>query len=76
MLFAYGAFTLYGGPFQAPLTKQVVGNSSVRSQPDHTTPHDPEKATPAGLAPSRFGLDPRSLAATGGIAFAFSSWGY
>ena len=54
--FAYGAFTLYGGPFQAPLTRQVVCNSSARPQTDLTTPHNPGKATPAGLTPSRFGL--------------------
>jgi hypothetical protein len=74
--FVYGAFTLYGGPFQAPLTRQAIGNSSARPQTDRTTPHNPGKATPAGLTPSWFGLDPRSLAATDGIAIAFSSWGY
>jgi hypothetical protein len=74
--FAYGAFTLFGGPFQAPSARQMIGNSPVRPQPNPTAPHNPEKATPAGLTPFRFGLDPLSLAATDGIAFAFSSCGY
>ena len=76
MPFAYGAFTLYGGPFQAPSTRQVVADSSARPQTGHTTPHNPGKATPVGLTPSRFELDPLSLAATDGIAVAFFSCGY
>jgi hypothetical protein len=74
--FAYGAVTLFGGPFQAPSARQVVGNSPVRLQSNQATPHNPDQATPAGLTPDRFGLDPLSLAATDGIAFAFSSCGY
>jgi hypothetical protein len=54
--FAYGAFTLYGGPFQAPSARQTVGNSPIRPQSDHTPPHNPGKAMPAGLTPCRFGL--------------------
>ena len=76
MPFAYGAITRYGWPFQAPSARQVVVDSSVRPQTDLTAPHDPGKARLVGLTPSRFGLDPRSLAATDGIAFAFFSCGY
>ena len=54
--FAYGAFTLYGRPFQALSARQTVGNSPVRLQSDQATPHNPGKATLAGLTPCRFGL--------------------
>ena len=56
MSFAYGAFTLFGWPFQAPSTRQVVDNSPTRPQSDHRVPHNTDKATPVGLAPYRFGL--------------------
>ena len=76
MLFAYGAFTLYGWPFQAPSTRQVVDNSPTRPQSDRIAPHNTGKATLAGYCTFPVWAVPRSLAATDGIAFAFSSWGY
>jgi hypothetical protein len=54
--FAYRAFTFFGGSFQRPSARLVFCNSPIRLQPDQTTPHNPDKATPAGLTPSRFGL--------------------
>ena len=48
MSFAYGAFTLYGWPFQAHLTRQVVDNSPTRPQSDRTAPHNTGKATLVG----------------------------
>ena len=55
-LFAYGAFTLFGGSVQRPSAKLTVGNFPARPQPDHVTPRNPERATPAGLTLVRFGL--------------------
>src|SRR6476661_3401801 len=56
LLFAYGAFTRYGGSFQRPSAKQVISYFPTRPQPDPATPHNPGLATPAGLTPDRFGL--------------------
>jgi hypothetical protein len=55
-LFTYGAFTLYGGSFQRPSAKLMISYFPDRPQPVHATSHNPGKATPAGLAPYRFGL--------------------
>jgi hypothetical protein len=54
--FAYGAFTLYGGSFQRPSARLVFSNSPDRPQPIQAKPLNPAQATPAGLAPARFGL--------------------
>ena len=55
-IFAYGAFTLYGGSFQRPSAKLMISYFPDRPQPVHATSHNPGKATPAGLTPYRFGL--------------------
>ena len=55
-LFAYGAVTLCGGPFQKPLAKVVICNSSTRPQPNQEVSRNPTQATLAGLAPAWFGL--------------------
>ena len=55
-LFAYGAITLYGGPFQWPSAKLVFCNSPARPQSSLVASHDPPPATPVGLAPAGFGL--------------------
>ena len=56
--FAYRAFTFFGGSFQRPSARLVFCNSPIRLQPDQTTPHNPDKATPARLAFDRFRLFP------------------
>ena len=75
-LFAYRAITFCGGSFLKPSAKVVICNSSTRPQPGLTASHNPVKATPAGYRTFTVWADPRSLAATDGIAIAFSSWGY
>jgi prepilin-type processing-associated H-X9-DG protein len=55
-LFADGAVTLYGGPFQKPSAKVVICNSSTRPQTDQEASRNTAQATLAGLAPVRFGL--------------------
>ena len=52
----YGAFTLFGCPFQAPSTRLVICNSLAGLQTGRATSRNPDKATLAGLTPSRFGL--------------------
>src|SRR5205814_9209725 len=58
---AYGTFTLCGGPFQALVLGTVLSNPSVLPQPRDE---------------SRFGLFPRSLAATDVIDVSFFSSRY
>ena len=52
----YGAFTLFGGPFQAPSTKPLICNSPVDLQADQAMSRNPNAATPAGLTRHWFGL--------------------
>ena len=58
MHFVYGAITLYGGPFQVPSTIHLLCNSPRGLRPSPARSHDPALATPASLAPMRFGLFP------------------
>jgi hypothetical protein len=62
--FAYGALTLSGGPFQAASARLHVQTGQAPPGPCNPGPEGPVWAPP------------RSLAATGGISFDFSSWGY
>ena len=62
--FAYGALTLSGGPFQAASAINPMRTGQAPSGPYNPGPEGPVWALP------------RSLAATGGISFDFSSWGY
>ncbi len=62
--FAYGALTLFGGPFQ-------VASASISLQTGQAPPgpYNPGAEAPVWALPV-------SLAATQGISFDFSSWGY
>ena len=62
--FAYGAITLYGQSFQTDSASGSVGNSPALNRAGPTTPMDPKT--------HRFGLFPRSLAATDEITDLFS----
>ena len=62
--FAYGALTLSGGPFQAASARLPLRTGQAPSGP-----YNPVAETTVWALP-------RSLAATGGISFDFSSWGY
>ena len=62
--FAYGALTLFGGPFQAASATIPMRTGQAPSRPYNPGPEGPVWALP------------RSLAATGGISFDFFSWGY
>ena len=61
---AYGTITLYGRTFQNASAGRRLGNS-------HVSALQPPPDESGG-----FGLGPRSLAATDGVAFAFLSSGY
>ena len=54
--FAYGAITLYGGPFQIPSARLVICNFPAPLQRNQAASHNPDKATLAGLTLYRFGL--------------------
>ena len=54
----YGAFTLCGGPFQVPSTMLALCNFPRELRFPPVRSHDPVLATPASLAPTRFGLFP------------------
>ena len=71
--FAYRTITFYGRTFQTGLAMTSVGNSpaSLRSCP--TVPHNPACTTRACFNIQAVWAVPRSLAATRGIAVAFSS---
>ena len=56
--FAYGALTRCGVPFQNTSARQQLCNSARGLVPSHTTSHDPDTATPPGLALRRFRLFP------------------
>ena len=62
--FAYGAVTLFGGPFQAASATDPMGAGQAPLRPYNPGPEGPVWALPP------------SLAATEGISFDFSSWGY
>jgi hypothetical protein len=64
---AYGAVTRCGLPFQAVPLEEALITPPHRREPGPTTPAGRVRPVWAG---------PRSLAATDGVAFAFSSWGY
>src|SRR4051794_11004720 len=55
-LFAYRAFTFFGGSFQSPFAKLVISYSPTWPQPSPATSRNPGQATLAGLTPDRFGL--------------------
>ena len=58
MLFAYGALTRYGVPFQNTSAKQQFCNSAKGLVPPQLPSHDPHSAMPPGLTLSRFRLIP------------------
>jgi hypothetical protein len=62
--FAYGTLTLSGGPFQAASATDPMRTGRTPSRPYNPGPEGPVWALPL------------SLAATQGISFDFSSWGY
>ena len=62
--FAYGALTLSGGPFQVASAIDLVRAGLAPLRPYNPRPEDLVWALPV------------SLAATQGISFDFSSWGY
>ena len=74
--FAYRTITVYDEPFQDSSAMLWIGNfpTGLRSRP--ATSRYPLCTTPAGLNVHRVWAIPSSLAATGGIAFAFCSSGY
>jgi hypothetical protein len=81
LAFVYVAITLFGWPFQAASTNQWIGNSTVA---DPTTPSPAREAPHHSLAVVALMRPvqrwvwavPISLAATLGIAIAFSSSRY
>ena len=62
--FAYGALTLFGGPFQAASATDSMRTGRTPSRPYNPVPESTVWALPV------------SLAATQGISFDFFSWGY
>jgi hypothetical protein len=58
VLFAYGALTRYGVPFQNTSAKQQFCNSAKGLVPPQLPSHDPHSAMPPGLTLSRFRLIP------------------
>jgi hypothetical protein len=74
--FAYRTITFYGRTFQADSAITSIFNSpaSLRSCPK--VPHNPACTTRAGFNIQAVWAVPRSLAATWGIAVAFSSRSY
>ena len=53
-----------------------ISYSPSRPQPEPVEPHDPDATTPAGYYVTSVWAVPFSFATTGGIAVAFSSYGY
>jgi hypothetical protein len=74
--FAYGTLTLFGQPFQVCSTIDWLCNSPTELQFRPAPTHYPLRTTLADFNMRRVWALPSSLAATGGIAFAFSSCGY
>ena len=75
-VFAYGAFTPYGRPFQDRSANVTIGDFPTGSRPDQTVPYNPLNATPAGYHALKVWAVPLSLATTRGISVDFSSFGY
>ena len=76
LLFAYRTITFYGRPFQIRSTKVRLFYFPAVMWYRPFNPHNPDDATPTSLYTSSVWAVPCSLAATGGIAFAFFSSGY
>ena len=74
--FAYRTITVYGEPFQDSSAMGGLCNFPTGLQPHPATSRYTEYTTLAGLNVYSVWALPFSLAATGGIAFAFSSSGY
>ena len=74
--FAYRTITLYGEPFQDSSAMNQIFNFPTELQPHPVASRYPPHTTLAGLNVCRVWALPFSLAATGGIAFAFFSSGY
>jgi hypothetical protein len=71
--FAYRTITFYGRAFQNSSAMTSIGNSPARLYPCPAVPHDPACTTHTGLYIQAVWAVPLSLAATQGIAVAFSS---
>jgi hypothetical protein len=74
--FAYGALPLSGVPFQGTSARDRVCYSVGRLGPPPAPPPTPGGHRPPGHSALRVWAQPRSLATTRGLAFAFSSSGY
>ena len=75
MCLAYGAVTHYGRPFQSRSTTQQLGNSVRGLMPSLLIPQ-PRVSNAIRLGTDTVWSLPVSLAATQGVAIAFSSSGY
>ena len=73
--FAYGAFTRFGGPFQAPSARVQVGNSVQSLGLLLVRRTTLAWHGPPGREAMQVWASPRSLTATWGIAVAFFSSG-
>jgi len=60
----------------AASARALLGNSLEGLAHPPRRSHYPRTATPPGCDTARVWADPRSLAATRGVAVAFLSWGY
>ena len=74
--FAYGAVTSYGPAFHPGSADLRLSNSVTAPTHRPAGPTTPLQQRRRAIALQRFGLDPVSLAATQGIAVAFSSSEY
>ena len=74
--FAYRTFTFCGGTSQNASAMTPVFNFPASLCPCPAVPHNPACTTHTGFNIQAVWAVPRSLAATRGIAVAFSSWGY
>ena len=74
-VFAYGALTHYGNPFQRS-SANTTHHHQTSGSPSTNTSHNPSTAKPAGMTRPRFSHHPLSLATTHGITIVFSSCGY
>ena len=74
--FAYGTVTPFGQPFQDCSAMTRISYSPTELQLRPATTRYPQRTTLADFNMRQVWALPSSLAATGGIAFAFSSSGY
>ncbi len=74
--FAYGAVTLYDGPFQEPSTREKVSYSLSRLGSEQMRLTTPERHGLPGREASPVWAVPRSFATTRGISVDFFSSGY